>query len=169
MSAVLAFSMKRRNPGSSPSSNQDAAEPPPQVPVGCGPKTIPNTAKRNPQFAQKLALAEAASELVHLDNINKAAKELKYWRASAWMLDRIHPDRYAKASPDAVPPSQIIDIIVDIAEIVVQEVPIAKFRKQIPSNASQSTPHRSPNYADHPPNPSPRLPSPESTPIAPEP
>jgi hypothetical protein len=135
--------------------------------VGCDPRTISNTAKRDPEFAQKLVLAEAASELVHLDNINRAAKELKYWRASAWMLERIHPDRYAKASPDAVPPSQITDIIVDIAEIVVQEVPIAKFRKQILKRFNRLL-FEAQLHADHPPKPSPRLPSPDSTPIAPE-
>jgi hypothetical protein len=136
--------------------------------IGCDPKTIPNTAKRDPEFAKKLVLAEAASELVHLDNINKAAKELKYWRASAWMLERIHPDRYAKASPDAVPPAQMTDIIVDIAEIIVQEIPIAKFRKQILKRFNQLL-IEAQLFADHPPNPAPRLPSPEPTPIATEP
>jgi hypothetical protein len=99
--------------------------------VNCDPKTIFNTAKRDPEFAAKLALAEDAVELVHLDNINKAGRDVKYWRASAWLLERLHPDRFGKSNPDAVTPPQMADLIVQIAEIVIQEIPVARFRKQI--------------------------------------
>ena len=99
--------------------------------VNCHPCTILNTAKRDPEFAEKLALGENAAELVHLDNINKAGREAKYWRASAWMLERLHPERFAKPNPDAITPSQIATLIVQIAEIIIQEIPAARNRKQI--------------------------------------
>ena len=99
--------------------------------VRCHPQTILNTAKRDPDFAEKLALAENASELIHIENINKAGRETKYWRASAWMLERLHPDRFGKSNPDTITPSQIAALIVQIAEIIIQEIPAAKHRKQI--------------------------------------
>lgn len=99
--------------------------------VNCHPRTILNTAKRDPEFADRLALAECAAELVHMENINNAGKDVKYWRASAWMLERINQGRFAKLSPSAVTPSQITDLIVQIADLIVQEVPAARSRKQI--------------------------------------
>jgi hypothetical protein len=99
--------------------------------VNCHPRTILNTAKRDPEFADKLALAESAAELVHMENINNAGKDVKYWRASAWMLERIHPERFAKLNPGAVTPSQITNLIAQIADLIVQEVPAARSRKQI--------------------------------------
>ena len=99
--------------------------------VRCDPKTIFNTARRDPEFAERLALAENAAELIHLDNINKAGREVKYWRASAWMLERLHPDRFGKSDPDTITPSQIAALIVQIAEIIIQEIPAARHRQQI--------------------------------------
>lgn len=99
--------------------------------VNCHPRTIFNTAKRDPEFAAKLALAENAAELVHMENVNNAGKDVKYWRASAWMLERLHPERFGKLNPNAVTPSQITDLIVQIADLIVQEVPAARSRKQI--------------------------------------
>jgi hypothetical protein len=99
--------------------------------VGCHPKTIFNTAKRDPEFAEKLALAENSAELIHIENINKAGHETKYWRASAWMLERLDPNRFGKSAPDAITPSQLTSLIVQIAQIIVQEVPVAEYRQQL--------------------------------------
>ena len=99
--------------------------------VRCHPKTILNTANRDPEFAEKLALAENASEFIHIENINNAGKEVKYWRASAWMLARLDPDRFGRSTPDAMTPSQITSLIVQIAEIILQEIPVVQYRQQI--------------------------------------
>ena len=124
-------STKRRSPASSPFSWQVAARVTAASSVRCDPKTIFNTAKRDPAFAERLALAENASELLHIENINKAGREVKYWRASAWMLERLHPDRFGKSSPDTIVPSQIAALIVQIAEIIIQEIPAARYRTEV--------------------------------------
>jgi hypothetical protein len=62
--------------------------------VNCNPKTISNTAKRDPYFAEQLTHVELAVEAAHLANILKAAKEKRHWRASAWALERIFPEKY---------------------------------------------------------------------------
>jgi hypothetical protein len=99
--------------------------------VRCHPHTILNTANRDPDFAEKLALADNASELIHIENINRAGREVKYWRASAWMLERLNPERFARANPDAITPSQITSIILQIAEIIIQEIPAAQHRAHL--------------------------------------
>jgi hypothetical protein len=99
--------------------------------VDCHPQTIANTAKRDPEFAQKLALAENAAQLIHLENLNRAASDAKYWRASAWALERLNPDRFARSDPDAITPPRLAALMVQIAEAIVQEIPVARFRTQI--------------------------------------
>jgi hypothetical protein len=99
--------------------------------VNCHPQTIANTVKRDPQFAERLAAAEHTAELVHLRNINNAAAEVKYWRASAWMLERLRPETFARQAPDAISPLQLVELVQQIATIVIQEIPVPAFRKQV--------------------------------------
>ena len=60
--------------------------------VGCSPSTISNTAARDPEFACTIRNAFMRRELSLLMNIQNASP--KQWRASAWMLERLYPDRY---------------------------------------------------------------------------
>jgi hypothetical protein len=98
--------------------------------VNCHPQTIANTARRDPEFARQLALADNAAMLAHLQNVNRASSDVKYWRASAWVLERLNPDRFAKSTPDAVTQPQSKMIIQRIAEALVDEIPVARFRQQ---------------------------------------
>jgi hypothetical protein len=99
--------------------------------VDCAPSTIRNTADRDPDFAAKLAHAENAAELMHLRNINTAAKEPCYWRASAWSLERLRPESYGHRDPASVSPEQIVELLQQVAAMIVAEVPIDKYRKAI--------------------------------------
>jgi hypothetical protein len=99
--------------------------------VNCHPQTIRNTAKRDPVFAEQLADAETAAQLVHLENLNKAAGDVKYWRASAWIVERLNPQTFGKAVPNAITPRQLAAIFDRIGDAVAEEVPIARFRKQL--------------------------------------
>jgi hypothetical protein len=99
--------------------------------VNCHPDTIANTARRDPEFAKKLALADNAAQLVHLDNVNKAGSDVKYWRASAWVLERLNPDRFGRSTPDAVTPPQLAALLLEIADVIVEEIPVARYRTRI--------------------------------------
>jgi hypothetical protein len=99
--------------------------------VGCSVQTIQNTADRDPNFAQQLRRREHQSEIGYLENIRAAARNERYWRAAAWALERLRPERYARRSPDAITIDQIKALLTQFAEIIVEEVPVAKYRKNI--------------------------------------
>jgi hypothetical protein len=99
--------------------------------VNCDPKTIYNTARRDPDFAERVARAENTAEFVFLTRIREAGKEPRYWRSAAWGLERMFPDRFGSRSPDSVTPQQLAVFIGRLSEILVEEIPVAKFRKMV--------------------------------------
>lgn len=99
--------------------------------VGCSVSTIQNTADRDPTFAQKLRRTENASEIGYMENIRNAGRNERYWRAAAWALERLNPEKYGKRGPDVITVDQIRDLMAQFAEIIVEEVPVAKYRKNI--------------------------------------
>ena len=60
--------------------------------VGCSPKTIQNTADREPEFAKQLHHADHGAEIEYLKRIRTAAQKEQYWRAAAWALERLNPE-----------------------------------------------------------------------------
>ncbi len=99
--------------------------------VGCAPSTIRRTARRDDNFARQLRHAESQSEVRHVKNINTAAEEARYWRASAWVLERKFPDEYGVRGPDVITVEQILLLLTRFAEIVAEEVPEEKTRQRI--------------------------------------
>lgn len=99
--------------------------------VGCDVATIRNTAARDPAFGEKLCETESGEEFKYLRNIKRAAQEEKYWRAAAWVLERRFPDDYGRRGPDVITIAQITDLLTQFAEVIAEEVPIAKYRKNI--------------------------------------
>ena len=67
--------------------------------VGCSPSTIARYAVRDPEFRQQLADAEQLVELHALRAIRTAFHNPRYWRAAAWSLERMSPDRFGKRPP----------------------------------------------------------------------
>ncbi len=99
--------------------------------IGCDVKTIANTAEREPAFAERLRQTENSQEYTHLKNIQDAAKQDKYWRAAAWVLERRFPDDYGRRGPHVVTVNQIRELLARFAEIIVEEVPVPEYRKNI--------------------------------------
>jgi hypothetical protein len=64
--------------------------------VGCCTRTIYNTAQREPEFKDQMRAARAHDEIKLLRCIDRAAEDPRYWRAAAWKLERLHPERYAR-------------------------------------------------------------------------
>jgi hypothetical protein len=99
--------------------------------VGCATSTIQNTADRDPQFAAKLDRAENQAVVTHMTNIHKAAKDARYWRAAAWVLERLRPDEYAAPHPDLLTVEQTLGLMEYLAQVIIEEVPVSSIRKNI--------------------------------------
>ncbi len=99
--------------------------------VGCAIATIQNTADRDQNFAAKLRKNEHGSEIGYMENIRNAARTERYWRAAAWALERLHPEKYGRRGPDVITVDEIRNLLAQFAEIIVEEVPVAEYRKKI--------------------------------------
>jgi hypothetical protein len=73
--------------------------------VGCSPITVRREARRNPEFRDQLRRAQQDCEIGPLNTIRKAAHE--NWRASAWYLERMNPQQFAKKNVRYVTPEQL--------------------------------------------------------------
>jgi hypothetical protein len=72
--------------------------------VGCAAATIENTAERLPDFAEQLGEAERKFVQTHSDNIARHAANS--WRASAWLMQHLQPEEFARLSTKAPTPAQ---------------------------------------------------------------
>jgi len=99
--------------------------------VGCAPTTIQNTTERDPKFAERLHRAENQAEVTWLRNISTAAKKEQHWRAAAWALEHVKPEEYAKRHPNVITVEQMASLLVQFAQIVTEEIPVAAYRKPV--------------------------------------
>jgi len=99
--------------------------------VGCAVSTILRTAQRDPVFAERLGRAKCNAEMGLVKNIRDAANKEQYWRAAAWALERFFPDDYAQRHPSAITAEQLAQVLTQFAEMMVDEVPVARYRKKI--------------------------------------
>jgi len=99
--------------------------------VGCSPRTIQNTADRDPEFAAQLRHAEHASEIEYLQRIRNAAKKEQYWRAAAWALERINPEDFAQRPPRSLTLEETRDLLAQLADLLLAELPVGKHRKRV--------------------------------------
>ena len=107
--------------------------------VGCHPNTIRNTALRNPEFAERLRNAEYHLEFNLVKQITEAAKDQKHWRAAAWALERIFPQRYAARGPNAITTEQVHELLNLFANVVYEAIPEEHFRAKIEERLQQIT------------------------------
>lgn len=70
----------------------------------------------DPQFTRQIDVAEAATEMHHMEVIRQEAKE--NWRASVWWLEHCLPERYARRTPPAVTPEHLASFIAEMVELV---------------------------------------------------
>ena len=99
--------------------------------VGCSPATIRREAARDAKFAKKLREAKGNAELGLVKNIRKAANKEQYWRAAAWALERMFPEKYARRGPDVITAEQLAQVLAQLAERIIEQVPIDAYRKNI--------------------------------------
>ncbi len=97
--------------------------------VKCAVSTIRRTAERDAAFAAEIERAEANLEVIHLSNIQRISK--RAWHASAWVLERVYPERYGRRAPDTVPVEQLQDLLHRFNEMLLEEIADEPFRERI--------------------------------------
>ena len=91
--------------------------------VGCSPGTITHTAQRDPQFADQLARAEQTAEIELVRSIRNAARQEKYWRAAAWLLERRNPADFALRPPQTFTAEQFEAQVAAMAKLILDLLP----------------------------------------------
>jgi len=118
--------------------------------VGCSPSTITRTAARDPNFAEKLSKAETNLERDLLDSIRTAARNERYWRAAAWLLERKNSKDYAKRPDPSYSPEQVTQLLVATLESLREEIPPPQRDRAIEKLGTlllEVTPNNSPRQA----------------------
>jgi len=63
--------------------------------AGVSRRAISNWRKRFPEFDTRIAEARAVFEYTQLKRIGRAGENPRHWTASAWLLERMFPERYS--------------------------------------------------------------------------
>ena len=99
--------------------------------LGCAPSTITRTAARDPAFAAQLVQAEQSAEIHLLRSVQAAAKEMKYWRAAAWLLERRNAEDFGLRPPQLFTSRQVVELFARVAEILRGDLPEENCRRAI--------------------------------------
>lgn len=92
-------------------------------------RAIERECGRNEEFARQLKSNEARLEVIQLKHIEGAGE--KNWRASAWLLERMFPDRYAARKPRTLTRGEVATLWERMVEVVLGAVSSARTRSQI--------------------------------------
>jgi hypothetical protein len=90
----------------------------------------------DPCFAQKTNCARMTSEVNLLKSLTGAAGDSKQWRAAAWLLERLYPDRYARRKPCTLSLKEHEQRLQQISDLVKAVVP-ADVWKQLRDHIEQ--------------------------------
>ena len=99
--------------------------------VGCEPSLLTREMKKDAAFAAEMQRHESNPEIGFVRNIKDAAQKAQYWRAAAWWLERRNPEDFGSKKPGVVTVAQIQELLSGLTQIITEEVPIDKFRKNI--------------------------------------
>jgi hypothetical protein len=98
--------------------------------VGCAPCTIARAAMRDPDFRAAMAEAQEAANIKLIRLIQSAAKNPRYWRASAWLLERSNPDEFT-VYPGFFTKAQVEQVFAEIYELLSQDIPMKNIEQAI--------------------------------------
>lgn len=99
--------------------------------VGCSVVELRQTVRSDQAFAAELTKAAAAAELMHMRNIQQAAKQDKYWRASVWWLEHNAPDRYCRRPESNLTAKELRKFLMTIATVIATEVHDGDIRRRL--------------------------------------
>ena len=97
--------------------------------VGCNPSTIRREALRNVDFHDHLRQAELAAELEPLRLLRQKANT--HWRAAAWLLERMNPQRFNKQDTMRLDHDQVAVLFERFLDKIVVEIPDEQLRARV--------------------------------------
>lgn len=98
--------------------------------VGCSPTTLTAVAIRDKKFQQEINRAEQSAKIEYMRNIQQATKKAQYWRAAVWVLEHRYPEDYGSRKAGTVTTDQLQQMLNQMVEIIIEEVPVA-FRDKL--------------------------------------
>jgi hypothetical protein len=99
--------------------------------AGCKWSEFQRTSVADEEFAGELARSEASAELVHVRNVQAAAKDVMNWRSSTWWLERRAPNRYGKRDPRSIRPEELQEFINELTQRLSELVRHEPARSQV--------------------------------------
>lgn len=90
--------------------------------VGCSPASLDEALRDDADFAKEMRRAEAGCELAHMRNVQQAARDERYWRASVWWLERLAPERYARRDADTLSRREVARFLAAVAAAIADVV-----------------------------------------------
>ena len=90
--------------------------------VGCCVRTIYNTMERDAKFKAEIKRARAGSEIKLLKCVDDAAMEPRYWRAAAWKLERIRPERYRAQKSGTYTIEHVLTVVDELLTVVQETI-----------------------------------------------
>jgi hypothetical protein len=91
--------------------------------VGCDEGTIRHAGQRDPEFYDQVKYAQFRAEYDLVKNIRAASESGKNWRAAAWSLERLFPDRYGPHHRDEITNEHLVQLSRTYLAIVKRRVP----------------------------------------------
>ncbi len=105
--------------------------------VGCSPSTITRTAERVPAFAEQLARAEQMTQITVLRSLRSTATEGRYWRAGAWLLERLNPEDFAPRPSGTYTAHEVNRLFVEVMQRIARDLP-QEYRFQVAENLNSA-------------------------------
>ena len=97
--------------------------------VRCAPSTIHREANQNEEFRDQLRRAELVSQLQPMCVMQHTIGT--HWCAASWMLERTHPERFARYNPRSFGPKEARALTSDIMAIIKDEIPNPMFSERL--------------------------------------
>ena len=99
--------------------------------VDCKPSLIAREMEKDEAFAAEIHRHETNPEIGFMRNIQDAAQKAQYWRAAAWWLERRNPEDFGPKKSGVVTVAQLSGLLSGLTQIITEEVPTDKFRKNL--------------------------------------
>jgi hypothetical protein len=81
----------------------------------CSVVTIRREARRNPEFHERLRKATIQAQVTPVNVLHDFA--CRDWKAAAWLLERTHPERFAKRPACTYTEAQVADLLGRICDV----------------------------------------------------